>query len=136
MGARPRAFIVGAGPAGCAAGVVLAKNGISPILVEKGSPGKDKACGDAWIPSALQELRAFDTEKRALDSNTYSFARIDGYCSDRKVWSLDLAPFGGVIGRRAIVDQFLRDRVSAAGCQIWYGAQATELRISSREVEL
>ena len=104
--------------------------------MEKGLPGKDKACGDAWIPSAVEELRSLNTDKRELDSNAHSFARIDGYCSDRKVWSFDLAPFEGLIARRAIVDQFLRERVSAAGGSIWYGAQATDLRVSGRHIEL
>jgi flavin-dependent dehydrogenase len=128
-------IVIGARPAGCAAGFVLARNGIFTILVEKGLPGKDKACGDAWVPSAVLELRSLDTDKRELDPNAHSFARIDGYCSERKVWSFDLAPFEGVIARRAIVDQFLRDRVSAVGGSIWYGAQATELRVSGRQIE-
>ena len=74
--------------------------------------------------------------RRELGLNAHSFARIDGYCSERKVWSFNLAPFEGVIARRAVVDQFLRDRVSAAGCQIWYGAHATDLRVSGRQIEL
>jgi hypothetical protein len=43
-----------------------------------------------------------------------------------RVWSFDLAPYEGAIARRAIVDQWLRDRVSAAGGSIWYGADATD----------
>ncbi len=136
MGFQPRVIVIGAGPAGCAAGLALARSRISPLLVEKGLPGKDKACGDAWIPSAVEELRAFGAENRELDSNTYSFARIDGSCSERKVWSFDLTPFEGVIARRALVDQCLRDRVVAAGGSIWYGAQATDLRVSGRQIAL
>jgi flavin-dependent dehydrogenase len=64
--ALPCVIIVGAGPAGCVAGLVLASNGTLSLLLEKGLPGKDKACGDAWIPSAVEELRAFDTDKLGL----------------------------------------------------------------------
>ena len=110
--------------------------GVSPLLVEKGLPGKDKACGDAWIPSAVEELRAFDIDKRNLGSHAHRFERIDGYCSERKVWSFDLAPFEGAIARRAVVDQCLRDRVSAAGGSIWYGAQGTDLRVIGRRIAL
>jgi len=109
---------------------------LAPLIVEKGLPGKDKACGDAWTPSAFEELRAFCSDNRELDSNPHSFERIDGYCCERKVWSFDLAPFEGVIAPRAIVDQCLRDRVSAAGCQIWYRAQATDLHVSGHQIEL
>jgi flavin-dependent dehydrogenase len=110
--------------------------GIVPFLVEKGLRGKDKACGDAWIPSAVEELRSFVADKHEVDASAHSFSRIDGDCSGRKVWSFDLAPFEGLIAPRAVVDQCLRDRASAAGCQIWYGARATALRVSGRQIEL
>src|SRR5271170_6782686 len=84
LSALSHQLAMGAGPAGCAAALVLARHGILPLLVEKGLPGKDKACGDAWIPSAVEELRSLNTDKRELDSNAHSFARIDGYCSDHK----------------------------------------------------
>jgi menaquinone-9 beta-reductase len=136
MELRPSVIVIGAGPAGCAAGAVLARSGLLPLLVEKGPPGKDKACGDAWIPSAIEGLRAFGGENRAHDAKAYSFARIDGYFSGREVWSFGLAPFEGLVARRAIVDQCLRDRVSAAGGSIWYGVEATDLRVSDRGIAL
>ena len=136
MGAPSRLFIIGAGPAGCAVALALVRKRLLPILVEKGLPGKDKACGDAWILSAVEELRSFGIGQRELGSNWCSFSQIDGYFADRRVWSHEVAPFEGVIARRAVVDQLLRDRVSAAGCPIWYGAQATDLRVLGGEIEL
>ena len=127
--------VIGAGPAGCAAALTLVRNGVFPLLVERGLPGKDKACGDAWIPSAVEELRSFEIGERELGANWRPFSRIDGYYADRKVWSAELASVG-VIARRAVVDQLLRNRVSAAGCSIWYGAQATNLRAHGRQIEL
>lgn len=59
-----RAVVIGTGPAGCSAALVLSKNGILPLLLERSAPDKDKACGDAWIPSAVEELRAFVGETR------------------------------------------------------------------------
>jgi flavin-dependent dehydrogenase len=81
----PRVIVIGAGPGGCAASIELSRNGILPLIVEKGLPGKVKVCGDAWMPSAAGELRAFNADKRELDSNRRSFSRVDGCCSDRKV---------------------------------------------------
>jgi flavin-dependent dehydrogenase len=132
----PHVVVVGAGPAGCAAALTLLRNGTLPLLVEKGLPGKDKACGDAWIPSALEELRSFEIGACELGANWLSFSRIDGYYADRKVWSAALAPLEGVMARRAIVDQLLRNRVSAEGCLIWYGARATSLRARRHQIEL
>jgi flavin-dependent dehydrogenase len=114
----------------------MLQHGFQPLLVEKGPPGKDKACGDAWIPSAVEELRAFGAEKREFGTKAHPFARIDGLCSDRTVWSFDLAPYEGVIARRAVVDQWLRDRVSAAGGSIWYRAEASDLRVGKGRIEL
>jgi flavin-dependent dehydrogenase len=136
VGTSPLVVIVGAGPAGCAAALVLARNGLSPLLLEKGLPGKDKACGDAWIPSAAEELRSLTIGKRELGLDCQQFPRIDGYYSGRLIWSHALGPFEGVIARRAVVDQLLRNRVSAAGCPIWYNARATHLRVICRQIEL
>ena len=131
-----RVVIVGAGPAGCAAALALVRNGIRPLMVERGLPGKDKACGDAWIPSAVEELRSLNIGERELGENSRSFSQIDGYYADRRVWSPELTPFEGVIARRALVDQSLRDRVSAEGCSIWHRARATDLRLLGRQIEL
>jgi flavin-dependent dehydrogenase len=131
-----RVVIIGAGPAGCAAALTLAQKGIQSLLVEKGLPGKDKACGDAWVPSAVEELRSFGIGQRELGANWHPFPRIDGYYADRRVWSVELAPYEGLISRRAIVDQLLRDRVSAKGSSIWYGARATNLQTIGRRIEL
>jgi geranylgeranyl reductase family protein len=132
----PRVVIIGAGPAGCAAALSLARSGILPLLIEKALPGRDKACGDAWVASAMEELQCLEIGERELGSNWRPFSRIEGLYYGRKVWEHGLKSFDGAIARRAIVDQLLRDRVSAAGCSIWYSAKATDLRIRGRQNEL
>jgi menaquinone-9 beta-reductase len=136
MGVPPRVVVIGAGPAGCAAALALARSGVFPLVVEKGLQGKDKACGDAWSPSATEELRSLDIGERQLGTNWRSFSRMDGYYAERKVWSCDLAPSEGAVAPRAIVDQLLRDRAAAAGCPILYEARATRLHVVGRRIEL
>lgn len=53
-----RVIVVGAGPAGCSAAIVLARAGFRVQLLDKGQRGRDKVCGDALIPDALAALEA------------------------------------------------------------------------------
>ena len=106
------------------------------LILEKGLPGKEKACGDAWIPSAVEELRSFHIGKPELSGNWHPFSQMDGYYAERKVWSHNLFPSEAVVASRAVVDQLLRDRVSTAGCEIWFGARATGLRVLGQQLYL
>jgi menaquinone-9 beta-reductase len=128
--------VIGAGPAGCVAALDLAQRAVFPLVVEKGPPGKDKACGDAWTPSATEELRSLDIGESQVGASWHSFSRMDGYYAERKVWSCDLAPSEGAVAPRAIVDQLLRDRAAAAGCTILYGARAARLDVLGRRIQL
>jgi flavin-dependent dehydrogenase len=133
---RSPVVVIGAGPAGCAAGVSLVRNGIVPLLLEKGLRGRDKACGDAWIPEAVQELEWVKVDVRRLASNRWAFSRIDGYLEKRWVWSADYSPCEGVVARRAFVDEWLQDRAENEGCLIWRGARATNLSALGHRLEL
>lgn len=106
----PRAAVVGAGPAGCAAAVELGAAGISTVLLERGAPGKDKPCGDGIVPAALDRLAALglgDAELEALGG------RRAGAC-----WTVP----------RARLDQRLRDR-AAQTAELRHGARAASLRV-------
>jgi geranylgeranyl reductase family protein len=50
-------LIVGAGPAGSAAALTLARAGLSVVLVDQQVFPRDKVCGDGLIPDAHQALR-------------------------------------------------------------------------------
>jgi geranylgeranyl reductase family protein len=49
-------LIVGAGPAGSAAAITLAKAGLDVVLVDQHAFPRDKVCGDGLIPDAHQAL--------------------------------------------------------------------------------
>jgi menaquinone-9 beta-reductase len=49
-------IVVGAGPAGSSAAYHLSKNGANVLLVDRYSFPRDKRCGDAVMPPALEEL--------------------------------------------------------------------------------
>ena len=49
-------LVIGAGPAGSACALTLARAGIDVLLADQHPPGRDKICGDGLIPDAHQAL--------------------------------------------------------------------------------
>lgn len=57
MDATVDAFIVGGGPAGLAAGIVLAQAGLSVLLCERRTFPIDKVCGEGLMPTGVAHLQ-------------------------------------------------------------------------------
>ena len=55
--ARCEVLVVGAGPAGSAAAIMLARAGFDVVLVDQQAFPRDKVCGDGLIPDAHNALR-------------------------------------------------------------------------------
>src|SRR4051812_16029537 len=69
MSAPPTAtdvLVVGAGPAGAAAAITLARAGRDVVLVDKAVFPRDKCCGDGLTTLALRELAALGFEAAAV----------------------------------------------------------------------
>ena len=64
------AVIVGAGPAGAAAAIALARAGRHPVLVDKATFPRDKICGDGLTTGALRLLEDLGVEPAQIDSWT------------------------------------------------------------------
>src|SRR5262245_5523117 len=107
---QPCVAVVGAGPAGCAAGGTLSRAGTDGSRVERGQPGKDKPCGDAVLPAAIQALQrcGIDADDLAA-AGGLPFQRIDLWSQDARFWGLQLGLSGGWVLPRAALDQLLRD---------------------------
>ena len=126
-----RVAVVGAGPAGSAATSVLGRSGISVLLLEHGLPGKDKACGDALVPSAVACLTQHGIGTKELEVlDGFPFRGIDIRCKDQLLWRHPLDESMGWIVPRAVLDQTLRDAV-AGSCTIVYGATVTDVLSAS-----
>ncbi len=59
-------LVVGAGPAGSAAALVLARAGLSVILADRHEFPRDKSCGDAMLPDAMGALTRLGVAERVL----------------------------------------------------------------------
>ncbi|MDX1630809.1 MAG: NAD(P)/FAD-dependent oxidoreductase, partial [Thermoanaerobaculia bacterium] len=53
MGREPDVLVVGGGPAGLATALAARRSGLEVTVLEKGEPGRDKACGEGLMPDAV-----------------------------------------------------------------------------------
>ena len=59
-------IVLGAGPAGCAAAIVLAQDGAAPILLDRDAEARDALCGGFLSWRTAQQLRALGVDPAAL----------------------------------------------------------------------
>ena len=116
--------IVGAGPAGCIAAIVLARAGARVLVFDRASFPRDKLCGDTVNPGALGVLRKLDIH--AADAGM----AVDGMLvtGSRGVRVAARYP-AGVLGRsltRRELDQALLQLAADAGASVEQGVLAQQ----------
>jgi len=75
------ALIVGAGPAGLAAAIGLARRGLRALVIERRTPPLDKACGEGIMPPGVRALAALGVELSSLRAAPFRGVRfVDGPC--------------------------------------------------------
>jgi geranylgeranyl reductase family protein len=125
----PRAIVVGAGPAGCAAAYTLAKKSINVTVLEQGRPGKDKTCGDALLPSAIELISIFGINQDRLKVlGGYHSDRVSIYIDNLLVRQSIYKHESGWVIPRAVIDQAIRD-ITAKYASFQYETCVTDLII-------
>ena len=109
--------IVGAGPAGAAAALVLARRGRRVLLVDRERFPRDKVCGDALIPDALRALERLGLIDgvRALG---HAATTLSLYSAARE--RLDV-PSAFITLSRRVFDHFLVRQAVEAGATFHHG---------------
>ena len=112
--------IIGAGPAGCAAAIALGTIGVRCVLFERGRAGKDKACGDGFVPSAVRALQRLGVDEGDLVAlGGEAFHGVSLYGSAEDPLHVMKGDFEGWVIRRAAIDQHLR-MIAATRCDVSY----------------
>lgn len=123
--------IIGAGPAGAAAAMELAKSGRDVLLIDKHDFPRDKVCGDALIPDALRALEALGlygaVQKRAYHTN-----KLTVFSPSRIEVELEGEFF---IIRREVLDAMLVARATTCGARFRKG-EVTDIELESYGVSL
>jgi len=110
------AVVVGAGPAGSIAALVLARSGARVALVDKAAFPRDKACGDLVGPRGVQVLA--DLGLRVPDAGQGSDLLAVGPSGRRSrlpAFTGSSYPGHGIIVPRLVFDHTLREAAVAAG---------------------
>jgi len=114
--------VVGAGPAGAAAAIELARAGLEVVVLDRATFPRDKCCGDGLTTGALRSL-----EELGLRPGTVpSWNRVDGCWIRSPSGRVAAFPFpaGGqfaAVARRADLDRALVDVARAAGADVREG---------------
>ncbi|MBX3127596.1 MAG: geranylgeranyl reductase family protein [Polyangiaceae bacterium] len=113
-------LIVGAGPAGAAAGILLARAGVRVAVVDRARFPRDKTCGDALSNRAVARLADLGVLGRVLERShaTVRAAHAilpDGTHIERRY------PTPGLIVPRLLLDAALRDALEQSGAEVMEG---------------
>ena len=125
--AEHEVLVVGAGPAGVAAGVTARRLGLDVLVVDKARFPRDKTCGDGLTAGALRALERLGFDARALPSYVRVAETVVVSPAGRQV-SLPLPSHGdhAAVVPRAELDHALVEHARAAGVDVREGAGLTD----------
>ena len=133
MSTKFDAIIVGAGPAGCACGLTLAKAGLETLIVERGKfAGAKNMWGGAFYGPSLYELFPDFWEEapveRYIRHHKYSLLTEDAAFSlDYSTQKFGIPPYNGFSVLRSKFDRWFASKAEQAGAVVATGLEAEDL---------
>lgn len=117
------AIVIGARCAGAATAMLMARQGMRVLLVERGEPGADTVSSHNLTRGAVVQLARWGIAERLLDRGTPRIERTTFHFGDR-VLPIDLKPVMGASGilgpRRPVLDLALAEAAAEAGADVRY----------------
>jgi flavin-dependent dehydrogenase len=104
------AIILGAGPAGLAAGIAMASGGLRVTVVERGELPQDKACGEGLMPTAVAALTELGVCSHFSANHTAPFHGIHYVAPSGAAAVSTFAEGPGLGIRRTVLSQAMLDR--------------------------
>ena len=123
-------LVVGAGPAGSATAIQLARGGLDVVLVDQHTFPRDKVCGDALIPDAHTALKRLGM-LRAVMARAHRVAHVG--CVAPRGGRVDVPGTLAVLPRRVLDDLLCRAAV-LSGARMVAPARFVEPLIESERI--
>ena len=125
--------MVGAGPAGCAAGIVLARAGIDVCVIDRARFPRSKVCGDAVSNEGMALIRALGG-LAAVEASPHALVhRAAAVFPDRTRIERDYEPPGYIVPR-AHLDDCLRRALESTPARLIQGCNVSELVCQGEQV--
>jgi menaquinone-9 beta-reductase len=115
-------LVIGGGPAGLAAAITCAREGMSVVVVDPAHPPVDKACGEGILPDGVCELREFGV----LLAKSAPLRGIQ-FFSDNCEVKAEFANGDAAGVRRTVLHDALRIRAAELGVELCWGSRVEEL---------
>jgi len=112
-------LIVGGGPAGLAAAIALGQRAIECIVVEAGSPGIDKACGEGLMPDSRESLARLGIPLTTDDGQLFRGVRFEN--ATHRV-DADFRHGPGIGVRRPHLHALLAERARETGANLLWNS--------------
>ncbi|MBI5517123.1 MAG: geranylgeranyl reductase family protein [Deltaproteobacteria bacterium] len=121
MSQRWDVVIVGAGPAGCAAGITLARQGLRVAVLDRARFPRDKTCGDALSNRAVALLEALGAGEHLASAPHAVVKGAVAILPDGARIPRDYGALPGRIVPRLALDDALRRTLERAGARVFEG---------------
>ncbi|MFZ9231963.1 MAG: geranylgeranyl reductase family protein [Ilumatobacteraceae bacterium] len=126
MASQHDVLVIGAGPAGAAAGYWLAQHGLDVVVIDKKTFPREKTCGDGLTPRAVKQINDMGLGDQLARFHRYEGLRATAHGKALELqWpSHPIYPQHGYVVRRRELDTMVARNAVQAGATLLEGHEA------------